>query len=181
MFAQAAAAQVNSISALVTAALGGLVGGSAVLIAQYWGKKDMERIKQVFAVVMWICCGVALHGGSSTEAVSTAMVGLVIDRQDTRITALTLSYLGIVCFPTCFAVSTALVGMLRTIESTHHHVYRFLCAGSNIGLNYVLIFGETGISGFGYPGSRLSAQCWHASASGSSAALYIQGTEADPG
>lgn len=57
VLAQAAASQVNSITALVTAALTGLVGGSSVLIAQYWGKKDMERIKQVFAVVLWICLG----------------------------------------------------------------------------------------------------------------------------
>ena len=97
MFAQAAAAQVNSISALVTAALSGLVGGSAVLIAQYWGKKDMERIKQVFAVVMWICCGVALlvvavlklfpsYGGTSNRPTR---------HPDYR---LALSYLGIVFF-----------------------------------------------------------------------------------
>ncbi|NLM54343.1 MAG: MATE family efflux transporter [Firmicutes bacterium] len=157
MFAQAAAAQVNSISALVTAALSGLVGGSAVLIAQYWGKKDMERIKQVFAVVMWICCGVALLVVAVLKLFPTAMVGLVIDRQDTRITALALSYLGIVCFSYLpFAVSTALVGMLRTIEEVRITMYiAFYALVANIGLNYVLIFGKLGFPALGIQGAAL--------------------------
>ena len=57
--AQAAVAQVNSITAFYTATLTGLVSGSAVLIAQYWGKRDMARIRRIFAVVMWFCLGAA--------------------------------------------------------------------------------------------------------------------------
>ena len=58
--AQAAVSQVNSITAFYTATLGGLVSGSAVLIAQYWGKKDMVRIRRIFTSVLWICALVAL-------------------------------------------------------------------------------------------------------------------------
>lgn len=46
VLAQAAASQVNSITALVTAALTGLVGGSSVLIAQYWGKKTWSGLSR---------------------------------------------------------------------------------------------------------------------------------------
>src|SRR5690554_5007815 len=58
--AQAAVAQMNSITALFNATILGLVGGSAVLIAQYWGKQDRERIKQVFSVVLLICFALSL-------------------------------------------------------------------------------------------------------------------------
>lgn len=158
MFAQAAAAQVNSITALVTAALTGLVGGSAVLIAQYWGKKDMERIKQVFAVVMWICCGVALLVAAALKLFPEAIVGVVIDRADTRITTLALSYLGIVCLSYIpFAVSTALVGMLRTIEVVRITMYIAVYAlVSNISLNYILIFGKLGLPAMGVKGAALA-------------------------
>ena len=48
--AQAAVSQINSITAFYTAAILGFVSGSSVLIAQYWGKRDMERIKKVFSL-----------------------------------------------------------------------------------------------------------------------------------
>lgn len=158
MFAQAAAAQVNSITALVTAALAGLVGGSAVLIAQYWGKKNMERIKQIFAVVMWICAGLAILVVAAITLFPKAMVGLVIDKGDARITSLALDYLRIVCFSYIFfAISTALVGMLRTIEvvriTTYTAVYALVV---NIGLNYVLIFGKLGFPALGIRGAALA-------------------------
>ena len=144
MFAQAAAAQVNSITALVTATLTGLVAGSAVLIAQYWGKKDLVRIKQIFSGVLWFSCGVALLVVAALKLFPEAIIGIVIDRADAQITSLALTYLGIVCFSYLpFAVSTALVGMLRTIEVVRITMYIALYAlVSNIGLNYVLIFGK---------------------------------------
>ncbi|MGN0803267.1 MAG: MATE family efflux transporter, partial [Candidatus Faecivicinus sp.] len=58
--AQAAVSQVNSITAFYTATMTGLVSGSAVLIAQYWGKKDMARIRRIFSVVLWFCALVAV-------------------------------------------------------------------------------------------------------------------------
>ena len=157
MFAQAAAAQVNSITALVTATLTGLVAGSAVLIAQYWGKKDLVRIKQIFSVVLWFSCGVALLVVAALKLFPEAIIGIVIDRADAQITSLALTYLGIVCFSYLpFAVSTALVGMLRTIEVVRITMYIALYAlVSNIGLNYVLIFGK-----LGFPALGITEQPW---------------------
>jgi putative MATE family efflux protein len=158
MFAQAAAAQVNSITALVTATLTGLVAGSAVLIAQYWGKKDLVRIKQIFSVVLWFSCGVALLVVAALKLFPEAIIGIVIDRADAQITSLALTYLGIVCFSYLpFAVSTALVGMLRTIEVVRITMYIALYAlVSNIGLNYVLIFGKLGFPALGIRGAALA-------------------------
>ena len=46
--AQAAVSQVNSITTFYTATILGVVGGSAVLISQYWGKNDIIQIKKLF-------------------------------------------------------------------------------------------------------------------------------------
>jgi len=158
LFAQAAVAQVNSITALFTAALTGLVAGSSVLIAQYWGKKDMERIKRIFAVVMWLCLSLSLVVVALMKLFPTSIVGIVINRGDTEITSLALAYFGIVCFSYIpFAISTALVGMLRTIEVVRITMYIAVhTLIVNIGLNYILIFGKLGLPALGVQGAAIA-------------------------
>lgn len=158
LFAQAAVAQVNSITALFTATLLGLVAGSSVLIAQYWGKKDMEKIKRIFAVVMWICISLSVVVVILMKLFPTSIVGIVINRGDTEITALALSYFGIVCFSYIpFAISTALVGMLRTIEVVRITMYIAIhTLFVNIGLNYILIFGKLGLPALGVQGAAIA-------------------------
>ena len=156
--AQAAVAQVNSITALFTAALTGLVGGSSVLIAQYWGRQDMERIKRIFAVVLWICVSLSLLVVAVMKLFPTAIVGLVINRGDVQITNLALSYVGIICFSYIpYAVSAALVGMLRTVEVVRITMYAALTTLIvNIGLNYILIFGKLGFPALGVNGAAIA-------------------------
>ena len=156
--AQAAVAQINSITALFTATLTGLIAGSSVLIAQYWGKKDMNRIKRIFAVAMWICFSLSLVVVALAKLFPTAIVGIVINRGDAEITALALSYFGIVCFSYIpFAISTALIGMLRTIEVVRITMYIAIHALIvNIGLNYVLIFGKLGLPALGVQGAAVA-------------------------
>ena len=96
--AQAAVAQVNSITAFYTATLTGLVSGSAVLIAQYWGKRDMARIRRIFAVVMWFCLGAAVLFAGAATAVSEADGWSRGGRgRDGRDATLALSYFAIAC------------------------------------------------------------------------------------
>lgn len=158
LFAQAAVAQVNNITALFTAALTGLVAGSSVLIAQYWGKKDLERIKRIFAVVLWICLSLALVVVALIKLFPTPIVGIVIKRSDVEITNLALSYLAIAAFSYIpFAISTALVGMLRTIEVVRITMYvAFHTLIVNVGLNYVLIFGKLGFPALGVQGAAIA-------------------------
>jgi len=158
LFAQAAVAQINSITALFTATMTGLVAGSSVLIAQYWGKKDMERIKRIFAVVMWICISLSLVVVAVMKFFPHAVVGIVINRNDAQITELALSYFGIICFSYIpFAISTALVGMLRTIEVVRVTMYAAVhTLVVNIGLNYILIFGKLGFPALGVQGAAIA-------------------------
>lgn len=156
--AQAAVAQVNSITAFYTATMTGLVSGSAVLIAQYWGKKDMVRIRKIFSVVLWFCALVALAFVAVAKLLPEQVVRIVIKGAETDVIAMALEYFGIVCWTYIpFAVTTALVGMLRSIEVVKVTlVTTIVSLFVNIGLNYVLIFGKLGMPAMGVRGAALA-------------------------
>jgi len=156
--AQAAVSQVNSITAFYTATLTGLVSGSSVLIAQYWGKKDMVRIRRIFSVVLWISALVALVFVAAAKLLPEQVVSIVIKRGETDVVALALSYFGIVCFSYLpYAITTALIGMLRSIEVVRITLVTTVAAlFVNIGLNYVLIFGKLGLPAMGVRGAAVA-------------------------
>ena len=156
--AQAAVSQVNSITAFYTATMTGLVSGSAVLIAQYWGKKDMERIKRIFTVVLWLCLLVALVFVAAAKLLPEQVVRIVIDGTETDVIAKALEYFSIICFTYIpFAITTALIGMLRSIEVVRITLVNTIIAlFVNIGLNYVLIFGRLGFPALGVFGAGLA-------------------------
>lgn len=156
--AQAAVSQVNSITAFYTATMTGLVSGSAVLIAQYWGKKDMARIRRIFSVVLWFCGLVAVAFVAVARLFPEAVVGIVIKGEETEAVALALEYFAIVCFTYLpFAITTALIGMLRSIEIVRITLVTTVIAlFVNIGLNYVLIFGRLGLPAMGVRGAALA-------------------------
>ena len=54
-YALSAVAQSNAITTFVTAGLNGLATGAVVLISQYWGKRDMKRIKTICSVAAAAC------------------------------------------------------------------------------------------------------------------------------
>lgn len=156
--AQAAVSQVNSITAFYTATLSGLVSGSAVLIAQYWGRKDMARIRRIFSVVLWLSALVALVFVAVARLLPETVVSIVIGRTESDVAALALEYFGIVCFSYIpYALTTALVGMLRSIEVVRITLVTTVAAlFVNIGLNYVLIFGKLGLPAMGVSGAALA-------------------------
>ena len=156
--AQAAVSQVNSITAFYTATLTGLVSGSSVLIAQYWGKKDMARIRRIFSVVLWFCALVSLLFVALARLLPEQVIHLVIDAQETDVVALALEYFSVACWTYIpFAVTTSLVGMLRSIE-----VVRITLATTvttlllNVSLNYALIFGHFGFPAMGVRGAAVA-------------------------
>lgn len=48
----ASVAQANQVSTLFTFIVNGIGGGAAVLVSQYWGKRDFDRIRRTFGVVL---------------------------------------------------------------------------------------------------------------------------------
>ena len=156
--AQAAVSQINSITAFYTAAILGFVSGSSVLIAQYWGKRDMERIKKVFSVVTIISMSICAVFVLAALIFPEKMTSLVVNKGEIEVTRLAMEYLAIVCFSYIpYALCYSLVGMLRAVEVVRMTLY--ISAASlfvNIGLNYVFIFGKLGMPAMGVRGAALA-------------------------
>lgn len=156
--AQAAVSQVNSITALYTATLTGLVSGSSVLISQYWGKKDMARIRRIFSVVLWFCALVSLIFVALARLIPEPIIHLVIGAGEADVVALALEYFSIACWTYIpFAITTSLIGMLRSIEVVRITlVTTVMTLFINVGLNYVLIFGHLGFPALGVRGAAIA-------------------------
>ena len=156
--AQAAVTQVNSLTAFYTATLTGLVSGSSVLIAQYWGKRDMMRIRKVFSIVFWICITTALVFTFVARLFPGAVTGLVISAKETQVSELAREYLRIACLTFLpYAVTTSLIGMLRSIEVVKITLVTTVVAlALNISLNALLIFGLCGFPALGVSGAAIA-------------------------
>mgnify|MGYP000919795576 CR=1 FL=1 len=88
----AAVSQSNAVTNFVNASLTGLAGGGVVLVAQYWGKRDMERIKPVCATIVTACLGLALVVSLLVLMFPSYVLRLVISGKEREITALALQY-----------------------------------------------------------------------------------------
>lgn len=50
----------NQVTVFFTFIIKGISGGASILISQYWGKRDMERIKNVFGMVFQISAAIGI-------------------------------------------------------------------------------------------------------------------------
>ena len=156
--ALSAVSQSNAITTFVTAGLTGLATGAVVLISQYWGKRDEKRIRTVCAVSIAVCLLFALAAVLAVRLFPRALLGLVINRDETAVIELALQYLPLVCLSYLpLAVTSAMVGMLKGVEVVKVTLYTtVLSLFTNIGLNYVLIFGRLGLPAMGVRGAALA-------------------------
>jgi putative MATE family efflux protein len=154
-YALAAVSQANSVTNLVNATLTGMAGGAVVLIAQYWGKKDLNRIRTVFAAVSAASVFLAAVVIAGILLFPRAILGIVISGRETEITSLALEYLPAVCFSyLAYAVTASFIGMLRGIEVVRVTLYTTLASLLiNITFNYILIFGKLGFPALGVRGA----------------------------
>ena len=156
--ALSAVSQSNAITTFVTAGLTGLATGAVVLISQYWGKRDEKRIRTVCAVSAAACLLFALMAVAAVLLFPRALLSLVINKGETAVIDLALEYLPIVCLSYIpLALTSAMVGMLKGVEVVRVTLYTtVLSLFTNIGLNYVLIFGHLGLPALGVRGAALA-------------------------
>lgn len=156
--AQAAVAQINSITALFTATILGFAAGSSVLIAQYWGRRDTARIKRVFAIVTVINMIITSIFVALALLIPDRLTQLVVGADQADVTQFARQYLAIVCFSYIpYALCYSLIGMLRAVEVVRMTVYTTLASlVVNVSLNYILIFGHLGFPAMGVRGAAIA-------------------------
>lgn len=152
----AGVSQSFSITSLFNGAILGLVSGSSVLISQYWGKRDEKRIRQVFCVVMTLMAGLSLLVTALIRLMPARILGLVVS--DPAVLEAALPYFSLICLSYIpYALSQALIGMLRSVEIVNVSLtVSMVSLLANIALNYVLIFGKLGIPAMGVRGAAMA-------------------------
>lgn len=154
--ALAATSQANQATTFITFFIKGIAGGSAVLISQYSGKNDMQKMKRVFATVLQFAAVFMLFVSmlvfffpSQTMRIFSNEVE-VITQGAGYIKIIALSYF-------IFAITDILVAMLRTAEIVKIGIIvSIVTLFTNLGLNYILIFGKLGFSPMGIKGAAVA-------------------------
>lgn len=133
----------------------GMASGAAVLIAQYWGKRDLVRIRQIFALTLRIALGVsllfALVGHFFHQQVLRIYTTdpLVIEAGSQYLRWLSFSFV-------LFSFSNCYIMCLRAVEQVR--VSMMIYGSSfliNIFFNYCFIFGKLGAPALGVRGAAL--------------------------
>lgn len=152
----AAVGLANKVFFVFTLLLFGIVSGSAILTAQYWGKKDIKSIHKVLGMSL----AMALIGSIIFVAAGIfAPEGVMrIFTPSENTIAIGAAYLGIVAisYPMT-AVTNCYISLLRGVNKVKAPVIiSIISIGINIILNYTLIFGHFGAPALGVRGAAIA-------------------------
>lgn len=151
-----AVSQANQVTVFFTFFVRGISGGAALLISQYWGKKDSERIKQIFS--MTFLTTVILAGVVTVFVFFCPSLVVKFFSNNTELLSEATDYIRIACFSyVLFALSDTFISMLRCVEIVKiTFVISIVSFFTNLGGNYVLIFGKLGLPAMGVQGAALA-------------------------
>lgn len=143
----------NQVQFLLQMVVTGAASGMGVIISQYWGKRQTEPIRRVFAVGFWI--SIILSGVMSLVVWFKPywVMGLLTNEQS--IIPSGVEYLKIMVFSyLMFSISNSLLGVMRSVETVRIGFYISLSTLLiNIFLNYALIYGHFGAPELGVKGA----------------------------
>lgn len=141
---------------LMTMILFGFASGTTVFVSQFWGIKDIKRIRKT--------CGIALV---SVLAVSGAFIAISLIapklvlrmfNSDPQIIAEGTKYLSVVAYSyAAVAITNILSAVLRSVEKVRLPMYvSGFTTVLNIFLDYCMIFGKLGFPEMGIKGAALA-------------------------
>ncbi len=146
----------NQFQTVVQLMVNGITGSLTILGAQYWGRQDTRRIRQLTAIS--VRCALVLGLFFTMTAVLFPGPILSLFSKDPAVIASGTAYLMIVCWSYFFfCYSMTLVASMQAVEQVKIGLYiTILALFTNVGLNYVLIFGKLGFPAMGVRGAALA-------------------------
>lgn len=134
----------------------GMCGGAGVFAAQYWGARDLNKVRKVLGinlVLVTLLSAVFIF-------VSVVMPEVVIKtfRKDPAVVEYGVKYLRIACFSYFFSGVTAAYDMSLCCSENANipFISRFVGLLVNIVMNWVLIFGKLGFPALGIQGAAIA-------------------------
>lgn len=154
--AVAAVGLADQVFFLLILLLFGISSGAAIFTAQYWGQRDIRRIRSVLGISLML----SLAGGLIFTLIATLIPEQVLGiySTDPAVVDLGSSYLRIVGLGyMAMAVTFSYSAILRsTGEVKLPMVVSLVALSLNTGLNYGLIFGNFGLPKLGVEGAAIA-------------------------
>lgn len=134
----------------------GVVSGSGVLAAQYWGNNDVKNIRKVLGLALMISLLGSLFFVIPSLARPEAVMRIFTTSEGSI--AVGASYLMVAALSYPFtAVTNTYVAMMRSVGRVKAPVIISCCTiFINITFNYLLIFGNFGAPALGAPGAAIA-------------------------
>lgn len=131
----------------------GTGSGTGVLVAQFWGKNDVESIRKVITVMYRIQIIISLAFTALAVVFPRAVV--MVFTTDAAVIDEAAKFLRIVGLSYLFAgIASSTVTYLRSVRSVKISIVVYVCSLLiNIFLNWVLIFGKLGAPAMGVEGA----------------------------
>lgn len=152
----AAVGLANKVFFVMSLLVFGIVSGSGILAAQFWGKGDLKNIRKVVGLALILAESAALLFLVPSVLLPESVMRIFTTGGDTiKIGAL---YLSLAAFSYPFiALSNTYVAMMRAVNQVKAPVVISICAILiNIFFNYTFIFGHFGAPTMGVAGAALA-------------------------
>lgn len=135
----------------------GIMSGCNVLIAQYWGQKEISDIRKTLGISLTLGVGIAIVFTIAGVFASESIV-YVFNQDNKEVMALGQEYLKSVCLGYVFiAISSAYGIASRSINKAFTPmVCSAIALCVNVVLNYGLIFGNLGMPALGVRGAAIA-------------------------
>ena len=151
--------QCAQFSSLMFSGYWGFFGGGMLFISQYWGSGEDEGIERSYGMT-WLCMmTVAVIFGSLAVFAPELVMKIYTDK--TAIQEIGVQYLRIVGFAYIMQVfSMAMSCLLRSTERVRIPMIASIASViTNLGLNWVFIYGRLGMPAMGIRGAALATTC----------------------
>ncbi len=152
----AAVGAANQVYFVLSVTMFGLLSGSAVFTAQYWGAKDIKGIRRIIGIDLLLGVAAACLFTAAVMLFPEAILSLFT--KDSGVIACGRDYIRIACLSYVFTgVTTAFSFNARAIQRVNAPTAINAAAVLvNIVLNYLLIFGKLGLPALGVKGAALA-------------------------
>lgn len=146
----------NTVFMVVNLLIFGIMSGEGVLMSQYWGKGDTASINRILGIGFTIACSFTALFAALVLIFPEAIMG--VTSSNPALVAVAVRYARIVA-PAFFlnSITMVYVSAQRSAENPKFGLFVLSAScGTNVFLNWVLIFGKLGFPAMGVEGAAIA-------------------------